>query len=122
MKKDKFLLNKENKNSFLQVLTDLMNSRNFLANQADADADYLVVKTELKPLISPNVVIIGEDTDLLVLLLHHWHNIFFMIEKNVKIRKIWDIQKVKTNMPRNITECHLSIHSFLGCDRNQFCG
>ena len=88
MSKDKFLLSKENKQAFLEHLTLYMNSRNITAIQSHGDADTLVVSTAVTAASFSNVVVIGEDTDILILLLHHYqhdntHNMFFMTQSSI---------------------------------------
>ena len=117
MLKETFLLNKENKQGFNEWLTSNMNSCNIAAFQAYDDADTLEVMTAIDAAISTNVVVIGEDTDILVLLLHYYrldynNSIFFMSDKNIKGKKIWDIREVKKNLPQEIVECILPIHAF----------
>ena len=86
MTKDKFLLNKENKQTFLSHLTSYMN-----AKQSYSDADVLVVTTAVERCCHANVAVIGEDTDLLILLLHHYdvhkNQIYFTTERNIKDKK-----------------------------------
>ena len=62
-----------------------------------------------------NVAVIGEDTDILILLLHHYdvqnvNNIDFTTEKS------WDIKHLKNTLSEKIVNCILPIHAFLGCD------
>ena len=119
--KEKFLLNKENKQEFNECLISYMNSCNIEAFQAHDDADVLVATTAVDSLMNANVVVIGEDTDILILLLHYYNmesnnNIFFTTDKNIRDKKIWNIREVKNKLPSEIVECILPIHAFLGCD------
>ncbi|CAH3019651.1 unnamed protein product, partial [Porites evermanni] len=68
-------------------------------------------------------VLIGEDTDLLVLLLYHAEmdakELFFRPEprqRDMTVRKLWDIKKTKTVLGRNVTSSILFVHALLGCD------
>ena len=83
--KEKFLLNKENKQECNEGLTSYMNSCNIEAFQAQDDADVLVATTAVDSLMNANVVVIGED--ILILLLHYYNmesnNIFFTTDKNI---------------------------------------
>ena len=72
MTKDKFLLNKETKQTFLSHLTSYMNENDLNAKQPYGDADVLVLTTAVERSCYVNVAVIGEDTDLLILLLHHY--------------------------------------------------
>ena len=71
MKKNEFLLNKVNKQHFLELLTREMNSKNLVAKQASCDADLDIVLAGLNASETQSTVIIGEVTDLLCLLLAH---------------------------------------------------
>ena len=72
MSKEKFLLNKENKQEFLWHLTEYMNSHDIKSVQSYTDADVLIATTAVERSRSKNVVVIGKDTDLLILLIHHY--------------------------------------------------
>ena len=81
-----------------------MNSCNIEAFQAQDDADVLVETTAVDSLMNANVVVIGEDTDILILLLHYYNmesnnNIFFTTDKNIRDKKIWNIREVKNKLP-----------------------
>jgi len=53
-------------------------------HQAPGDADILVVSVDLEKALNDqtHVCVLAEDTDILVLLLHHWHqcmnDVFFL--------------------------------------------
>ena len=60
----------------------------------------------------PKNVTNRDDTDILLLLIHHFVNslendIFFMTDKNVKEKKIWKIKDVKNQLPDKIVDCIL---------------
>ena len=91
------------------------------AVQADDDADTLVVTTAIDAVKTCDVIVIGEDTDILVLLLHYYNldlpfKIFFTSDKNTKEKRIWDSREVKTKLPKELINCILPIHAFPGCD------
>ena len=66
-------------------------------------------------------VLVGDDTDLLVLLLHHAghqnRKIFFALEpkKNSKSR-IWDIGEIQRSLGSYVRRQLLFSHAMLGCD------
>ena len=70
---------------------------------AKSDADFLIVQKAVETAENSNTVVVGDDTDLLVLLIYHTklnHNeIFFIPEpkKNSKCR-IWNVKQVKTEL------------------------
>ena len=123
MSKEKFLLNKENKQAFLKHLTAYMNSNGIKSVQSHADADLLIASTAVDRNLTTNVIVIGKDTDLLILLLHHYqgkdsHKLYFTSsgEKNFKAKKVYDIDYLRQTLPPMIVECILPIHAFLGRD------
>ena len=61
-----------NKQAFIECLTTYMNSRNIAAFQSTVDADTLLVSTAIAACSSHNVAVIGEDTDILILVIHHY--------------------------------------------------
>ena len=122
MDKEKFLANKQNKQEFLRFLISYMNSANLYTKQSFSDADVLIAKTAIDISVDENVVVIGEDTDLLILLLHYCDEtnkeVFLTTEQKVNVneKKLWDIRHVKRTLGQNIMRCILPIHDFLGCD------
>ena len=67
-------------------------------------------------------VLVGEDTDLVVLLCYHAsldsHDLFFSPEpkKNTKKLCIWNIRAIKEKLSQRICNFILFIHAILGCD------
>ena len=68
-------------------------------------------------------MLIGDDTDLLVLLCHHAdidaHELYFKSEpkKNAKtIGRVWNIKKMKEQLWSDICNNIPFAHAFLGCD------
>ena len=79
-----------------------MNEAKLQAIQSSGDADLLIVQTAIKSAATIPTVVIGEDTDLLILLLHHVNEdcqrIFFTSEQKSRSKgptKLWDIKHVK---------------------------
>ncbi|KAK7487674.1 hypothetical protein BaRGS_00021093 [Batillaria attramentaria] len=69
--KDTFLSNPNNKQRFIDKLSKALMENGFHTAHASGDADCLIVQTSPKRARESQVVLTGEDTDLLVLLLHH---------------------------------------------------
>jgi len=67
-------------------------------------------------------VLVGDDTDLLVLPCHHpemnANDLFLKPEakQRSKTRKIWNIKKTKTSLGPNVCANILLVHAILGCD------
>jgi hypothetical protein len=82
----------------MDKLKDVPNSLE--VHQATGDADLLIVQTAVKYAINVETVVVWEDTDLFILLLHHAkaddNNIYFTSEpKNGKSRKVWNVNIIK---------------------------
>ena len=80
MSKDSFLRNTENKQNFL-LLGEFLISRGISILLARDDADCITVQIVIVSDINHMTVVIGEDTDLLILLCYHVNmdsnNIYF---------------------------------------------
>ena len=123
MKKELFLANDRNKQKFISLLASKMQSEGIKVLQADDDADFLIAKTALTCAESRTTVVIGEDTDILVLLCHHFckdhvKDIIFRSAKQTsgKACRIWSINRT-ANMLGQTTCKHLPfVHAISGCD------
>ena len=69
------------------------------------------------------MAVIGEDTDLICLLLHYVHldtckDIYFLSDKNKlsKNPKVWHILQAKGCLDAEISGAILALHAILGCD------
>ena len=122
-KKDIFLSNQKNKQRFINLLGKQLEETEVKVHHAENDADVLIVQTALTQSATNEVVVIGEDTDLLILLLYHAapekNNIYLKSEQKqtvMKKVKIWDILKAKSNLGGRICTLLPAIHAFSGCD------
>ena len=100
-----------------------MNCHGIKSVQSYADIDTLIATTVIEQSRGRNVVVIGKDTDLLILLIHHYTNrdensLYFTSsgERNFSSKKVCDIAYMKNSLPSVIVEFILPIHTFLGCD------
>ena len=123
LKKDKFLSNQVNKQKFINLLSENLEHAGYSTRHAKGDADVMIVDTAITKARDQTTVLIGEDTDLLVLLLYHAEmdakELFFRPEprqRDMTVRKLWDIKKTKTVLGRNVTSSILFVHALLGCD------
>ena len=71
MKKDHFLSNSSNKQSFINMLSGYLQKRNCQTRHSQADADLFIVQTSVESARRINTVLVGDDTDLLILLCYH---------------------------------------------------
>ena len=84
MKKDQFLANRQNKKRFISMLSEELAKKNGETQHASGDADLLIAQKAVQSATSCNTVLVGDDTDLLVLLCYHAslesHDLFFCPE------------------------------------------
>ena len=120
--KEEFLANTTNKQKFIHMLSHKFQQHGCETLQVAGDADLLIVQTAVKCPEHSQAVVIGEDTDLLVLLCMHAEmdneDIIFQPETKQKSAKfrIWDIKKTKKVI--GLEKCCLLsvVHAIPGCD------
>ena len=120
MKKSDFLLSNSNKQAFLILLGSTLEQNGMQVRHAQGDADLLIVQTALQTAKNNSTVLIGEDTDLLVLALYHFkdeHDLFFTCEPKDSIAKpdVWNIGAAKHSLA-DVCEGLLVVHAISGCD------
>lgn len=122
-KKEEFLSNKENKQRFIALLSQKLEQSGCEVHQARADADLLIVQTAVATAASRVTVLVGDDTDLLVLLIHHAHDVnfevFFRPEPKRHVKKAprcWNISSLREMIGEAISKNILFLHAILGCD------
>ena len=121
-KKDEFLNNKVNKQRFIYFVSEYLERAGCSVHHAEADADFLIVQTAIASAKTQDTVVVGDDTDLLVLLLYHAevdaHELFLKPEpkKIAQQTKSWHISQTKESLGPYICDNILFIHAFLGCD------
>lgn len=70
-RKELFLSNLKNKQAFVHMLGDVLESKGARVLHATGDADTLIVRTALRCAANSTTRVIGDDTDLLVLQSYH---------------------------------------------------
>ena len=119
--RERFLSNQNNKQRFIDYLNDLLMQNGILTEKASGDADRLIVKVALERARHCHTVVLGEDTDLLMLLLfhltsQHWPVFFGSSRSGPNQARIWDIEKVQHELGSNICQQLLVLHAISGCD------
>ena len=121
-KKDTFLSNTQNKQNFICLLGEYLTQKDVKVKHADADADLLIVTTAIESADVSETHLIGEDTDLLVLLCYYVsqdaHRLIFRSDSrqsSVK-PKVWDIQKTQTILGKETCKLLPLSHALTGCD------
>ena len=121
MKKEVFLSNNNNKDKFLKMLSSKLQESGYTCIQASADADVLIAQTAVRLSSHQVVVVIADDTDILVLLLHHAIGVPIYLHSNKKRGpsnppRVWNIRNARKILGEKICRHILFIHAFLGCD------
>ena len=110
------MLNQQNKQGFIELLSQQLQKANISVKHSDDDADLLIVQTVLEMAEQHTVPVIGEDTALLVLL-HHHSVLFATCEEKSNMKctpKIWDIAYAQNKLGDELCEALLAIHAMLG--------
>ena len=117
-----FLSNSENKSGLIKLLMKRLSDVGVAVDQTTGDADTLICSTAIhKATNGEAVTVVADDTDVLVLLVHHWQP--FMAEVYMKREArgnfkgtVISIAKVKENVGGQVAKRLPAIHAFSGCD------
>ena len=120
-KKTTFLSNPINKTRFVDMLGRyLTQCLRIKVLYSQADADLLIVTTAMEEVMTCNTTVVGDDTDLLVLLLHYVHtigcNIYDLALYRPSSDTCIDVKKLHERMPTHVVDSILTIHAASGCD------
>ena len=119
--KDLFLSDQTNKQQFIEYLAQDLESAGCQVCHATADADVLIVQKAVDSSELHDTILVGDDTDLLVLALYHskpsGHQLYFAPapKKNSK-QRVWDINQTKNDLGTFFCKHILFQHAILGCD------
>lgn len=117
-KKEDFLSNEINKKSMIDMITTCLRQQECHVIQAEGDADVDIVKAAVTMSSMKSTTLIGEDTDLLVLLLYHGkvdsRELYFRSDKEKP--HVYDIRALKTSLGSDVCTSLLFAHAFTGCD------
>ena len=119
-KKEHFLTNSGNKQQFIDLLKEKMDEHGIKTLSADGDADVLIAETGVHYSSFGTTHVIGEDTDVLVLLCHFGNNnskgLIFRSDRISSKSRVWDIDVLRCTLGKEL--CHMMpvIHAICGCD------
>ena len=119
-KKEDFLSNVENKQSLINLVSQRMKDRGCHVIQSEGDADVEIVKAAVSMSSNKSTSLIGEDADLLVLLLHHastsdGNKLYFYSDKGSPAT-VYDIKAMKKLLGNDVCSSLLFLHAFTGCN------
>ena len=120
-----FLCNTVNKEKLISSLSLELQNQGGKAIVCDGDAEVMIVQTAIYLGAKSNVTVIGEDTDLLVLLLYHAQksefNLYIRSDKEKKkasnkVSRTFNISACQELIGRDICSNIIFLHAFTGCD------
>ena len=120
-KKEHFLAHASNKQRFVDMLSQKLEAANCHVLQAEGDADVLIAKTAVSIAAENPTTVIGEDTDLLVLLICHAdpisHPLYMQSDKKKgKKFRVWDIHWFQSSLGIELCSLLPFAHVIGGCD------
>ena len=128
-KKEEFLANAENKQRFINLLSNKLRGLALNVYHAAGDADLLIVKTAIECADEKETIVVADDTDILVLLLYHVqdtkYNVWFQPSTKRNSRKpkrSWSITAFRSRLGIDICNYILFVHAVSGCDTSRVFG
>lgn len=121
-KKENFLSRDSNKQSLIRLVSAELRNRGCTVVNAPGDADVEIVKAAVSTSLLHTTTLVGEDTDLLILLLHYTQpaskNIYFRSDrsKGDGSVKVYHINRMKEVLGNEMCSHLLFIHALTGCD------
>ena len=115
-----FLKNEKNKCQFIHLLSHYLEDDGHTVHQSTGDADTMIVHCVLQLATQgTEVMVVADDTDVLILLIHHWQgemaNVYFLSESS-KTRKCWKIRDIAAEAGAGLVSHILFVHAWSGCD------
>ena len=121
-RKDNFLANSINKQMFISMLSNDLRTQHVSVINATGDADVDIAKCATELACDNSTTVIGEDTDLLVLLLYYVQDesktLYFRSDKAKYTRKAatYHINGLRRLLGFEMCQQLLFLHAFTGCD------
>ncbi len=115
MQKKLFLNNTKNKQKFINLLGSTLERAGIHVMHSEADADYNIALAACRTAQSSPVTVIADDTDILVLLIHHWNQGYSSVSMKTST-KVIDIGEMKNQLGPVICQHILFLHAVTGCD------
>ena len=121
--KEEFLTHPKNKSKFAHLLGEKLTQAGCRVIHSNDDADHDIAITSVQESLTNIVTVIGEDTDLLVLLLYfsyqssHFKLLFRSDRDNKKKdNTIFDVYQYSSILGNELCNALLFIYAFSGCD------
>ena len=121
-KKEDFLSRDKNKADMIALISTALTKRGCHVIQSPRDADIDIVKATVERSRHCTTTLVGEDTDLLILLLHYSITddeiIYFRSDANKqsKEHRVYNINPLKETLGGDVCNELLFVHAYSGCD------
>jgi hypothetical protein len=120
-KQEEFLSLGSNKQKLIKLIREEMVNRGCTVIQTEGDADVVIAKTAVNSALEHPTTLIGEDTDLLILLLHFsdadGKPLYFKSDNQSRnIPKVYFINRLKSHFGSEFCTQMLFLHAFTGSD------
>lgn len=122
LRQEVFLSNSENKRKFIALLSKRLEENQHYVMTAPGDADAHVGLHAIEKAEEKQTVVVAEDTDILVLLLHHLgpssSDVYLVNHSSIKDKSFTalHINAIQRSLGPSLAKCILFLHAFLGCD------
>ena len=120
VKMQDFLANETNKQAIINFIADCLRQIGCHVIHAEGDADVDIVKAAVEMSSYKSTTLVGKDTDLLVLLLHHaasdCKDLYFRSDKDKVKSYVYNIKVLKQLLGDDVCSDLLFAHAFSGCD------
>ena len=117
MKKKPFLANERNKQKFIDLLgAEMEKTGRIHVKHSPGDADYDIAVCACTVALTTPVVVVADDTDILMLLQHHFQP---TVHENIYLQtstKMIDIGILQKSLEPSLSQSLLFIHALSGCD------
>lgn len=117
---DRFLANAKNKARLIEALKEQFGKAGIDVREAIADADTMIIQTAIEVSQNRNVVVVGTDTDLLILLiqLSQPNNCLYLFKpgSGTHPNKVYNISHVQQSLPTDFCSNLFFLHAMTGCD------
>ena len=117
-----FLSNDFNKMELIKLMTPELIAGGNTVKQSTDDADAMIVSAALESaLIRKTVTVFGNDTDLIIMLLHHWNEemenilVKYTVKGGKQLKEL-SITEATSMLSVTVLQHFLFIHAFGGCD------
>lgn len=120
-KKDDFLSQGTNKQALINIISNRLRDNGCNVMNSEGDADFDIVQAAIASAQYQTTTLVGEDTDLLILLLQHMDpkrkTLYFRSDNKSKGEiRVYNINILKELLGQKLCTHLLFIHSFSGCD------